>query len=578
MSGAETDTGLVSGKKMLEQLTSNVQQWSQKATESLWLSNSDAGRLAQAEARTPSSLFDSAERPLVVAFFGGTGVGKSTLLNRIAGAEIARSSAERPTSREITLYLHSSNKISRLPDDFPVEKINQASHDNDKHRSVLWIDMPDFDSAESANRELVDEWLPHIDMLVYVVSPERYRDDQGWRLLLQHGQRHAWVFVINHWDRGSENQRHAFHQIISEAGLENPMIFCTDCGPYPDKPNGDEFEAFDNTVQNMASDLIIKQLEERGVLIRIQQASEQVNTATTKFGNDTALASLETEWQSGWQSASKEMVNSLEWKFKQLSLPFAEHDKGFFSSLLSAVRRQKPQLNDIPTITVDDIVDDTTLNRIGVSLDGLHQNADTHGLPAAPLRQCSTEISERAKQHFQSHIKSSMDESIALPGTPLQRKTCQVLGILSTLLPVLAAGWAIYKLVSVYATDKSSGQAYLGFDFATHSLLMIAFGWFVPWFLKQRLRPRLASAARRGMRNGTLNALDSISSEVSEKMTGLEQQRQDLLAEAGQLFTSTPGFPAELFGDSSSTLSRVLVQQPTAAGESARKSEEIEKV
>ena len=38
----------------------------------------------------PSDLFSNAERPLVVGLFGGTGVGKSSLLNRLADAEIAR--------------------------------------------------------------------------------------------------------------------------------------------------------------------------------------------------------------------------------------------------------------------------------------------------------------------------------------------------------------------------------------------------------------------------------------------------------------------------------------------------------
>ena len=54
----------------------------------------------------PSDLFSNAERPLVVGLFGGTGVGKSSLLNRLADADIARTGVVRPTSMEITVYLH----------------------------------------------------------------------------------------------------------------------------------------------------------------------------------------------------------------------------------------------------------------------------------------------------------------------------------------------------------------------------------------------------------------------------------------------------------------------------------------
>ena len=180
-------------------LKTSLANWSRKGIEAGWFTESDAPQVPQRDQQTPSSLFEMGDRPLVVAFFGGTGVGKSSLLNRLAGEVVAQSSAERPTSREITFYLHESVTLSRLPAELPVDRIKQASHSNDKYKNVLWVDMPDFDSVESANRDLVNDWLPHIDLLAYVVNPERYRDDSGWRLLLVNAGRHAWVFVINHW-------------------------------------------------------------------------------------------------------------------------------------------------------------------------------------------------------------------------------------------------------------------------------------------------------------------------------------------------------------------------------------------
>ena len=35
--------------------------------------------------------------------------------------------------------------------------------------------------AEQKNKDIVMQWLPFVDVLIYVVSPERYRDNKAWR-------------------------------------------------------------------------------------------------------------------------------------------------------------------------------------------------------------------------------------------------------------------------------------------------------------------------------------------------------------------------------------------------------------
>ena len=97
-------------------LVAQAKDWAKDVTESSWATEIQLNALLEYDARTPDALFaDNASRPLIVAFLGGTGVGKSTLLNRLAGKEIARTGVVRPTSKEVTLFHHESIRIAHLP-------------------------------------------------------------------------------------------------------------------------------------------------------------------------------------------------------------------------------------------------------------------------------------------------------------------------------------------------------------------------------------------------------------------------------------------------------------------------------
>ena len=151
-------------EKLARSLFEESEQLSASLSAAGWLPSAD--RLI--DTKSPVDLFTGAERPLVVGLFGGTGVGKSSLLNRLASAEIARTGVVRPTSMEITAYLHESVALNALPDHFDPASFSDNRHSNDALADVMWVDMPDFDSDETANKDQVLQWLPHIDLLIYV--------------------------------------------------------------------------------------------------------------------------------------------------------------------------------------------------------------------------------------------------------------------------------------------------------------------------------------------------------------------------------------------------------------------------
>src|SRR5262249_22400307 len=107
------------------------------------------------------------DRPLLgIVLMGGTGVGKSTLLNALAAGRIAQASFTRPTTRDPVVYYHESIRPDRL--DPALRHCRLAPHDREALREKVIVDTPDLDSNDLANREKLIAVLPVADVVLYV--------------------------------------------------------------------------------------------------------------------------------------------------------------------------------------------------------------------------------------------------------------------------------------------------------------------------------------------------------------------------------------------------------------------------
>ncbi|HEY5140614.1 MAG TPA: GTPase domain-containing protein, partial [Methylococcales bacterium] len=310
-------------------LVKKTRCWAEQAYASGWINTDAATQLSQFDNRTPEALLSNSSlgtcagaRPLIVAFMGGTGVGKSTLLNRLAGKAIAKAGIMRPTSREVTLYHHHSIDMQHLPEPLPLAKINISQHDDDVKKNIVWIDMPDFDSTEQSNKQMVLQWLPYIDVLVYVVSPERYKDEKAWRLLLAEGARHAWLFVFNQWDRGQPEQYEDLTRQLYKAGFAAPIIFKTACA---EGRQTDEFASLESTIVSLATQHVVEQLEQRGLQVRKNELKLKLQNVGGLLGSEQAFQKMPELWQNQWQRTVKLLQKGFSWPMKHTAVYYAEH-------------------------------------------------------------------------------------------------------------------------------------------------------------------------------------------------------------------------------------------------------------
>ena len=166
----------------------------------------------------------------VVALIGATGSGKSSLFNALMGADLASVGVRRPTTTAALAASAPGAEPTRILDWLEIKNRVLMPRGRGLSENVTVVDLPDIDSVNVDNREFVAKLAQRVDVLVWVVDPQKYADDvlhsEFIRPLAGHSK--VTIVALSQVDRLNAADRSVvlsdLQNLLVEDGVKNPRV------------------------------------------------------------------------------------------------------------------------------------------------------------------------------------------------------------------------------------------------------------------------------------------------------------------------------------------------------------------
>jgi GTP-binding protein EngB required for normal cell division len=175
----------------------------------------------------------------IVALAGGTGSGKSSLFNHLAGADYSAVGVTRPVTRDPHACVWGASGSGpllewlRVPRRFRYSRGSALDTGESSLNGLVLLDLPDHDSVVGGATHEVDRLIGMADLMVWVLDPQKYADAAVHRRYLVPLAGHADVIavVLNQADLLTADQAEDcagdLRRLLDSEGLQHAVVLVT---------------------------------------------------------------------------------------------------------------------------------------------------------------------------------------------------------------------------------------------------------------------------------------------------------------------------------------------------------------
>ncbi|WP_313814417.1 GTPase [Glutamicibacter sp.] len=176
---------------------------------------------------------------VVIGLFGATGSGKSSLFNRLAGSDMARTGVTRPTTKKTVAAIWGAEGAAELLDWLEIDERHVVGAESapsvltqslKSGQGLILLDLPDMDSTAVEHHAISERLTSQVDFMIWVLDPQKYADasiHHGYLTDMTNYQGHMLV-VLNQIDKIAEDERaqvkESLISILSAEGLSTPTV------------------------------------------------------------------------------------------------------------------------------------------------------------------------------------------------------------------------------------------------------------------------------------------------------------------------------------------------------------------